>query len=223
MENFDLIAQALDADSPASLAPRLRRGVAVYLNSANLPRSPDDIEDIYGAFCVRALEKAEQYNPQRPLEGWLMLTAHNVVREAKYKSKDLEIPVSQIADQEQQRAQSQLELFDRLRADATRQRVDDHLRPLELPMPKLETLLPALSPGARELLHLSITEGWEIDRIAIHLHKSRAAVDTGLCRARAALAQAHQKWRREAQASEGVPPSQNTATAARRIGGAISQ
>lgn len=219
MENSALIAQALDDKIPASLAPRLRRGLTAYLGSAGLSRTHDDIEDYYGALRARALERCDQYDPQRPLEGWLMLMAHNIVRDAKHRARHGETPVSQLGGDEQQRAQSQLEFWERMQSDAAQQGVAEHRRRAELPMPQLEELLPALSAGAQQLLRLSITDDWDINRIAEHLNKSRGAVDTGLCRARAALFQSYQQWRRELEAFEDAPKTAN----ARRAGGALSR
>lgn len=223
MENFDLIAQALDDKTTDSLAPRLRRGVIVYLHRYGLPRTHDDIEDCFGALRARALECCDQYSPQRPLEGWLMRIGHNIVREAKTKGKHRETPVSQIDAKEAERAQSQIEFMERIRAGGAQGSVDNHRRRAELPMPALEELLPALSPGAQELLRLSITKGWDIARIAAHLDKSRGAVDTGLCRARAALFNSHQKWKRELEAFEDAPKTESAVLDARRAGGAFSR
>ena len=223
MENFDLIAQSLDDKTTASLAPRLRRGVAVYLHCAGLPRTYDDIEDCLGAARARALECCDQYNSQRSLEGWLMRIAHNVVREAKVKSRKHETPVSQIGAGEAERAQSQIEFWETMRADAAQHSVENHRRRAELPMPTLEELLPTLSPGAQQLLRLSITKGWDVAQIAAHLGKSRGAVDTGLCRARAALLGSHQKWKRELEAFEDAPKTASAVAHARRAGGAFSR
>lgn len=223
MENFDLIAQALDDKTTGSLAPRLRRGVAAYLHAANLPRAHDDIEDCCGALRARALECCAQYDSQRPLEGWLMRIAHNIVREAKYKNRNGETPVSQIGGNEEMRAQSQIEFWERMRASAAQQRVEDHRRRAELPMPTLEELLPSLSSGAQELLRLSIARGWDIERIAEHMGKSRGAVDTGLSRARAALFRSYRNWKRELEAFEDAPKTEGAALNARRAGGAFSR
>ena len=222
MENFDLIAQALDDKTTASLAPRLRRGVVVYLRSYGLPRTRDDIEDCYGALRARALECCGQYDSQRPLEAWLMRVGHNIVREAKTKSKNHETPVSQIGN-EAERAQSQIEFWERMCADGARQSVENHRRRAELPMPALEELLPALSPGAQQLLRLSISKGWNIEQIAAHLSKSRGAVDTGMSRARAALFGSYRKWKRDLEAFEDAPKTEGAATDARRTGGAFSR
>ena len=221
MKNFDLIARALDDKTTASLAPRLRRGVAVYLRSYGLPRAHDDIEDCFGALRARALERHDQYHSQRPLEGWLMRMAHNIVREAKYKSRNHETPISQIDAREAERAQSQIEFWERMRADDAQQSVENHRRRAELPMPALEELLPALSPGAQELLRLSITKGWDIAQIAAYLDKSRGAVDTGLSRARTAIFGSYRQWKRELEAFEDAPKAATTVTDARRTGGAF--
>ena len=223
MQNFDLIAHALDADAPASLAQRLRRGLAVYLDRYGLPRAHDDIEDFYGALRARALECADQYDAQRPLEGWLMLMAHNIVREARHKFKYHETPVSQIIGNDQEQARSQIEVWEQMRADVAQRNVEDHRRRAELPMPTLEDLLPTLPPGAQELLRLSITQGLEIAQVAEQLNKSRGAVDTGLSRARAALFYSYQNWKRQLETFEDASHAENDTFNVRRAGGAFSQ
>lgn len=166
----------------------LQTQLRVLIRSFGLATHRDGVESLLPELLSLtqdvALEKADRYDPNCSLRGWLGTIALNCVRDHYKDHARRTLPVAEtrlVTEHEAYGSLSEAEMFDVLQKVTSQQ--------FEV---ALDELLPLVPPPYHSVLKLNINEGLVGQELALRLGIGPGAAATKFCRARAHLARAFQ-------------------------------
>lgn len=176
--------------------PDLLRGIQIYVHRFGLARDRTSIDDVAREILqdtiVTALDRYENYDPDRPVRPWLLGIAINHLRHRRSRQSRDDSRYTLVTDSPQIRrlawdgdleGASEAELFDLLRPVSETAGSDEHV--------SMDELLPLVGASDREVLQLAFVEGLRGRELGDRLGITEGAAYTRQSRAIARLRRAY--------------------------------